>query len=375
MNAAAVLDRSADGDRSSLAQALLRAMPYTRLVDGGMDAGDARELAAGVLAGYRWDELAERLASSRLNQASEAGQRARTVTRAEALRKSAAAFNFAQMSFSQDLPRKAALYERFSETIAELAKDSDGTIRRVDVPFRDGSLGGWLCVPAASTRPIATVVLWGGLSGWGATYLKSADALNRRGIACLLAEGPGQGTPRLRDRMYLGEDFVAGFAALVAAARDQPGLGGPVGVQGNSFGGLIAAHVAASDPQIRACVINGAPASPELPPFRMPREQMLSALGTTDPTEAERLLSAMAFDPAHQRIGCPLLVLQGGADPLATPAAQAPFLAAGAPELTSQLSWDDGEHTLYNHADDRDAAVADWFVDALAPAAAQSMKG
>jgi cephalosporin-C deacetylase-like acetyl esterase len=353
---------------SALAEAQLRSMPFTRLVDGGMDSADARQLAAGVSAGGNWDVVAEDLAETRLERATRAESGGREVTRERELRAAAAAFNFAQMGFSQDNSRKAALYERFSDTIAELARASDGYIRRIEAPFRDGTVGGWLCLPAESPRPHPTVVQWGGLSGWGATYLKSADALTRRGVACVLAEGPGQGTPRLRDRIYLQADFVSGFAALVSAALEQPELGGPVGIQGNSFGGLVAAHVATSDPRVGACVINGAPAQPDLPAFRMPREQMLSAFGITEPAEVAELLSTIAFDSAAQRIECELLVLQGGADPLATPAAQAPFLAAGTPRRTTQLVWEDGEHTLYNHADDRDAAVADWFADVLGAA-------
>jgi alpha-beta hydrolase superfamily lysophospholipase len=136
-------------------------------------------------------------------------------------------------------------------------------------------------------------------------------------------------------------------------------------VQGNSFGGLFAAHLAAADSRIKACVINGAPSRPSTPQFRTPREQLLAALGRSE-SEADAMLSLLAFDPVAQPIGCPLLVLQGGADPLATPAEQAAFLAAGEPSRTSQRLWPDGEHTIYNHADERDSEVAEWFSRSLA---------
>src|SRR5437764_301454 len=82
----------------------------------------------------------------------------------------------------------------------------------------------------------ATVVVWGGLSSWGAAYLGTADALNARGLACLLAEGPGQGEPRLLSRLHMDEHVTDGFARFVDAIEADPRLGDAIGVQGNSFG-------------------------------------------------------------------------------------------------------------------------------------------
>ena len=121
------------------------------------------------------------------------------------------------------------------------------------------SSAGSACRPTAAAS--ATVVVWGGLSGWGAAYLGAADAFTARGLACLLAEGPGQGEPRLSDRLYVDEHVTDGFARFLDAVAADPRLGEPVGVQGNSFGGLFAAHLAAQDPRVGACVVNGAPAA------------------------------------------------------------------------------------------------------------------
>jgi alpha-beta hydrolase superfamily lysophospholipase len=57
-------------------------------------------------------------------------------------------------------------------------------------------------------------------------------------------------------------------------------------------------------------------------------------------------------------------VLHGGQDPIVTLEEQQPFLDAALGGSTLRV-WDDGEHTIYNHADERTAHVADWFVDHL----------
>uniref|UniRef100_UPI0031E1FEEB hypothetical protein n=1 Tax=Streptomyces hawaiiensis TaxID=67305 RepID=UPI0031E1FEEB len=77
------------------------------------------------------------------------------------------------------------------------------------------------------------------------------------------------------------------------------------------------------------------------------------------------VLDALRFDLMRHPIACPVLVLHGGADPLvADPAIQVPFArAAGA--RSDLRPWPDGEHTLHNHAAERDATVADRFADHL----------
>ena len=60
-----------------------------------------------------------------------------------------------------------------------------------------------------------------------------------------------------------------------------------------------------------------------------------------------------------------MLVLHGGADPpIPDPAVQAPF-ARAAGSRGEPRTWPDGEHTLYNHAAERDATVAGWIADRL----------
>ncbi len=179
--------------------------------------------------------------------------------------------------------------------------------------------------------------------------------------------GIGQGEPRLVDRLYVDEHVADGFARFLDVVEGEARLGAAVGVQGNSFGGLFAAHLAAQDRRVGACVVNGAPSTPQLPPFRAARAQFAAALGTDDEAQMTAVLERLRFDPVRHPIDCPVLVLHGGADPLVPdPAIQAPFTEAAGPRGELR-TWPDGEHTLYNHAPERDALVADWFADHLTP--------
>jgi hypothetical protein len=79
-------------------------------------------------------------------------------------------------------------------------------------------------------------------------------------------------------------------------------------------------------------VVNGAPATPVLPPFRAARAQITAAFGSDDEKYLSSVLDRLRFDPARDRIGCPVLVLHGGADPLV------PGLVEMTPRSSARLS-------------------------------------
>lgn len=347
-----------------------RAMPFTRLTDCGMDPADARTLLADSAAGTPWEDVATALGEAQLERARNAAESGHRVTARQAYRFASAAFNFAQMAYQTDTEQKRELYARHTEATAALTEFPEAHLERVQIPYRDGVLGGWLQLPPSGTAP-ATVIVWGGLSGWGAAYLRVADAYTERGLACLLAEGPGQGESRLRHGLYIDERVTEGFARFVDVVEEDPRLGGAIGVHGNSFGGLFAAHLAAADPRVGAVLVNGAPARPVLPDFRTAREQMIGVIGTEDPDRLTEVVAGLRFDPDKHRIGCPLLLLHGGQDPVARYEDQEPFLHAADPATTTVRGWPDGQHTLYNHATERDALTGDWFSDRLLGTPAQ----
>lgn len=407
--------RSAATAKSPLphVEALHRAMPYTRLVDCGMNPADARTLLAATADGRSWIAVASELAGRRALAGETALASGRRLTASQSYRWAVGAALFAQMAEEADTLLKRDLYRRYTRLFGKVAELREPAVERVEIPYRDGLLVGWLCLPP-SGEAAATVVLWGGLSGWGANYLRAADALNARGLACLLAEGPGQGEPRLEHGLFIDEDAVDGFARFLDVVAADPRLGDAIGVQGNSFGGLFAAHLAARDARVGACVVNctpgGAPSEPGVGQARVPAQgqhaapagapaatsasaqaptplqataqdpaptpppspalaQLTAATGTRDGARIAAVLGGLRFDPAVHRIDRPLLALHGGADPLVPDTGSVALFAQAAGPLGELRSWPDGEHTLYNHAEERDALVADWFAERLAPGA------
>ncbi|MFI6302872.1 alpha/beta hydrolase family protein [Amycolatopsis thailandensis] len=349
------IHRPDDGPNAPI-EVLWRAMPVTRMLDNGVDYADVLAMQRSTADGIAWDKAAEGLATAQLERARAAERDGHPVTAFAAYRAAAADLLFAQMAFNFDSARKRSLYDAFTDAVGRAAALADPPWEREYIPFADGLMNAWLLRPA--TEPIGAVIVFGGQSGWGAAYLPQADALLRRGMAVLLAEGPGQGESRLRHRILLDVDVRAAYSAFVSRALT---VAPRAGLWGNSLGGLYAATTAAADRRVSAVCVNSAPAQPRLQPFRTFVDQAAAMLGTSDTDAIQANFDRIAFRPGVDRIRCPLLVLHGGADPIVRLDQQQPFLDA-AHDATLRV-WEDGEHTIYNHAHERTAYVADWFAD------------
>jgi alpha-beta hydrolase superfamily lysophospholipase len=342
--------------------AFRRAMPVSRMLDYGMAAEDAKRAHRIVEEGAPWDEALEAIAEAAIEVACKASSAA---AQADAWRQAGAALIFAQMAFNFDTERKRFLYLRMNACIREFAERAPMPIDKVELPYREGKLFGWRCRPIAKARG-PTVIVFGGMSGWSTAYFGLAEALCEQNVSCFLVDGPGQGDSRLEGSIYLDANVANGFARFVDLALDDTS-GAPVGLWGNSFGGLFAALSAAADARVKACCINGAPAKCEEPPFRTAAEQMAAMFGRDDLSGVGDAMRALAFNQDATPLTCPVLILEGGADPLVPLASQSIFRSGNKDRRSRTLTWADGEHTIYNHAAERNAAVAHWFAEVLAP--------
>lgn len=349
----------ADADSAKRNAALMRAVPLTRLVDYGVTVGDALELTARVSteAAPAWDLVAEEMAGRYVSLAQEAAAGGCMISAAQAWACAAALYQVAQLAFNADEPRKAALYEAGRQ--AMLAHGAMvGSVSELQMPCPEGVLYGWQVSPPTGTA-FAAVVIVGGLSGWGTVYLSMAHALACRGVLCVLAEGPGQGSTRMRSGLHLEAQTLPLFKRFVDHAQASGAR--RIGICGNSFGGLFAAHIAATDPRVSAVCINGAPMAPTVPDFRTAREQMVALFGVKSEAALESRLADLRISPHKHRIDASMLVVEGGRDPLVALGEQSSFFALVQRQRCQLMTWPDGEHTIYNHAAWRNARVADWF--------------
>lgn len=346
-------------------EALCRAMSITRMVDYGMSREAAEFTHRMAREGRAWDIVLEELAEQ---QKAKAHAQQDHVAARELWHSAAVSLIFAQMAFNADDERKRNLYRQMTQCFSRFAALSEFRVSRIELSYRQGKLFGWHFHTSAAEAG-GSVIVFGGMSGWSTAYRSMAEALCRRGLDCLLVDGPGQGDSRLEGGIVADADFSSGLSRFVDWIQERTPAR-RAGLWGNSYGGLLAALTAARDRRIEACCINGGPMFTELPPFRTAQEQFAAMFGESDPAALTTILSALAFDGERAPLVCPTLVLEGGADPLVPLGAQRGFLVGNRHPLSRVETWRDGEHTIYNHPAERNARAAAWFAEeALAPSA------
>lgn len=340
-------------------------MPITRMLDYGMGHWDAVRLFHSPIS-EPWDEIAAGLADAQIERGEAAASRGDVETAVACYRRGAAALNFAHLMYNTDTPQKIALYER-STTAYEAAATLDTALRvkRLSVPFASSACNAWFVGPPTITGA-PTVIIVGGQSGWGPAFHKQAEGLVRRGLSAVLLEVPGQGLSRMHGALFLNENVDGAFTCALDAARELTAYEGAAGVWGNSLGGLFAARAAVHDPRFAAVCVNGAPPRPEVMKYRSAREQALALFGTDSDREVNSAYRRLWLDASRDRTDAAVLLLHGGADVLVTLEQQQEFLNLS--DRGMMRVWDDGEHTLYNHAAERNEVVGDWFRAELGPA-------
>lgn len=343
---------------------LRRAMPLARLMGSGMAHADAVTLHAAGANGVRWEDCGEWLGERNLRIAARAGT---SVSVRDWHRRASACFRAAQAAIPTDTARKRDLFARMVASFAAAAAMDSPVTEKHDIPWRSGRLCGWLVRPPLVERPPVVIII-GGFDGWREEYHPGAVALAERGVAAFLLDGPGQGESRLFHGLYLDAEFPAAFAAAADYLRDSCAVDPDIGIWGNSLGGFLAARTAIGFPdRFAALCVNGGTVRPLELPERFPRffEKVQAMVGTADRETARSIMRGFDISAEAAHIRMPLLQLHSVPDQVfLLENARLIHDRAASPGKTLAI-WEDGDHCIYNHSDEKNAMVADWFAGQL----------
>lgn len=359
-NATAPESHALDASSADALAGIKRAIPVSRMLDYGLALEEANSLASLEAGRETWADLAERLGDRRVKLAEDCAQARDYASAGFHREQAAAAYNIGQLSYNLDTEHKASLYSKASAALVAQTLLPAADFKRLKLSSKDGkTLYGWE-FPVEDA--IGAIVVVGGLSGWGSSFFALARAFTRHRIAVVIADGPGQGESRLLSRLHLRPDTLPLFDPFFEHAK---AISPNLGIFGNSFGGLIAVHLASARPDVTACCINCSPLRLMPPKFLAEREQIGAAFGAEGETLLA-LIEAFNLDTSRQRIGCPVLLFEGGADPVVAPGSQLAVLEAMTTLPPKLRHWADGLHALYNHAAERNAMAGAWFADRFA---------
>jgi alpha-beta hydrolase superfamily lysophospholipase len=353
-------------ERRAELDAHLRAMPASRLLSNGMEYADAQTLFQMVSAGVDWIEAGTWLGERNLRVAHKSLENGYRVTARTYFRSASACFRVAQTAIVPDTEPKKHLYRRLVDAFADAAALDDRPVEHWTTSYGSGQLCGWLMRPSAP-KPAPVVIVFGGFDGWREEHHASAVTLVDRGLSVLLVDAPGQGETRLFHNLFLAGDVHRAFSRMIEALNGDARVGGRFGIWGNSFGGCLAARAAIADKRFIACCVNGGASRPLEFPEKYPRffSKVEAMVGGSGVVHAAAVLESIDLAPWLHKLDCPLLQLHSEADPVFSleNARQIHDRAASADKTL--LVWKDGDHCIYNHANERNCAVADWFCERL----------
>jgi dienelactone hydrolase len=276
-----------------------------------------------------------------------------------------------------------AAYRKGVESFQRHAKLTDLDIEVVEVPYENGSLPGYFVHaqnPKGKRAPC--VVFFDGLDVTKEIqFIRGVPDLVKRGISCLVMDGPGTGEA-IRFRGYhLRHDYEAAGSACIDYLEKRGDVDPKkIGVVAISLGGYYAPRCAAMEPRFAACIAWGAQwdyyatwkkriDARFKTSLSVPGHHIMWILGVDSLDAALKALEPYKLDGMMQKMRCPFLLVHGADDeqiPLED--AQKQFDACGSKDKTFRVYTAEEGGAQHCQRDYLTLVVADmwnWFDEKL----------
>lgn len=277
-----------------------------------------------------------------------------------------------------------AVYRESIDCFRQFAALTDyPRIEAVELPSREGPFPAYF-VHAQNSKAARNpcVVRFGGFDTQKELqYLRGTPDLVRRGISCLLVDGPGQGEMIRFRGMHLRHDFeIAGSAAIDYLATRADVDANRIGIVAMSLGGYYAPRCVTEDKRYKACVAWGATwdfhrtwvrriEALKQAAMAVPAEHLLWVCGVNTYEEALKRLEPFRLDGIAQRVECPFLLMHGAEDAqVSNEDAQKMFDAIGSRDKTLRVfTADEGgaQHCQRDYLPPACEVLADWLEEKL----------
>lgn len=284
-------------------------------------------------------------------------------------------YRSAEFWLDSDDPRRLATFDRCEESFRRAGALFDPPIEVVEVPYEDASLFAYFIPSPVARGPQPVLIAFGGVDSFKdeLLFMVGTGAL-RRGIACLLVDGPGQGGTLRRHGIPNRFDYEVPVGACIdyLATRDDVDMN-RIGLSGTSLGGYYAARAAAFEHRLAAVVSHGAIWS--ITDFWGDCDEDYGLAGHIrwvfgTPTVADALVKGEQFtlEGILGGISCPYLIVHGGHDVLGVSHAQRVHdeaKAAGVDVTLRLLSPDEtgAEHCQHDNPTLGEEIVGDFLAD------------
>ncbi len=265
------------------------------------------------------------------------------------------ACNYYQMAERFRTPKDKTgldIYRKGVECFHRHVALTDLKIEIVEVPYEGKSLPGYFVhAQNPKSKRVPCVVFFDGLDiTKEIQFVRGVSDLLKRGISCLVMDGPGTGEAiRFRGFMLRHDYEAAGSACIDFLEKRADVDPKKIGVVAVSLGGYYAPRCAAMEPRFAACIAWGAQwdyyatwkkridASFKTS-LSVPGHHIMWILGVDSLDAALKALEPYRLDGVMQKMRCPFLLVHGADDeqiPMAD--AQKQFDACGSKDKTLRV--------------------------------------
>ena len=263
--------------------------------------------------------------------------------------------------------RKVGCYEGF-------IRYAPHPIRRVEIPYGDAVLPGYLHLPRGHAAPFPCVVHIGGMDAFKEHRVSlHGDKFLQRGMASLAVEIPGQGEALTNGLVITGDSTVEAGKVIMNWVREQPELDERrIGIAGNSFGSFWATQIAATNEGLAGCAVTGVIHEPGMhtifeqasPTFKA---RFMFMAGHEDEDAFDEFARGLDLTEHASSVTCPYLVLAGENDEL-SPLIHTSRLVGKIPAAVELVVYEGERHSVGGGAaavngPNRHHLVAGWLAD------------
>jgi len=156
-------------------------------------------------------------------------------------------------------PRGLTAWQDGRDTFLKAAALSEGRIRHVRIPYEKTTLPGYLVTPEGPRKKRPLLIIQTGLDGTAEDlyFIMAAQAV-KRGYACLIFEGPGQGEMIIKQTVPFRHDWEKALTPVVDFAQTLPDVDARrMALIGYSMGGYLAPRALAFEKRINWGIADG----------------------------------------------------------------------------------------------------------------------
>ncbi len=244
-------------------------------------------------------------------------------------------------------------------------------IERVEIPFEDKSLPGFLFLPPDRPQKAPCVLYIDGMHGFKEMLNPIyGNKLLERGMAVLAMDGPGQSESNMRKIRCTTDNFARAGAAAMDFLTKRPEIDpDKVAVSGVSMGTFWVTQIAAYDHRFKAaagrCVCHE-PGLNTLFNIAQPtlKDRYMWMAGYEDEDEFDKFAQTLTLKGAGAKVKCPFLIVAGGNDEISP--IKYSYELYDEIKAPKKIAVYEGEsHTIARHALEAEAFIADWLKDRL----------